>query len=229
MLFDNRRFLKNVFINKQLFVCYLYKYTIIGIIVGVVIKMKEKKNDLRVVKTQNLLYQTLVDLLKDKPFEEIKVSDICGTALINRSTFYAHYNDKYELLAAYINSLKDALTRELEKNNNISNSKEYYMEMIKLFLDHIEEKKNVYISVMINNQNSITMDILYDVISSDVTKRIQNDDLSTGGIPSGIISKFYIGAVLSVGLEWLRNSSKYTKEEIINYLDLLIPKDLNRK
>lgn len=187
--------------------------------------MKDKKTDLRVIKTQNLLYQTLVDLLKDKPFEEIKVSDICSTALINRSTFYAHYNDKYELLSSYINSLKDALTKELEKNENISTSKEYYMEMIKLFLDHIDEKKDVYISVMINNQNSITMDILYDVINNDVTKRIQKDDLNTNGIPSSIISKFYIGAVLNVGIEWLRNSNKYTKEEIINYLDLLIPDD----
>lgn len=191
--------------------------------------MKEQKKDLRVIKTQNLLYQTLVDLLKDKPFEEIKVSDICNTALINRSTFYAHYNDKYELLASYINNLKNALTKELEKNNNISNSKEYYMEMIKLFLDHIEEKKNVYVSVMINNQNSITMDILYEVINNDVTKRIQKDDFNTSGVPSSIISKFYIGAVLSVGLEWLRNNSKYTKEEIINYLDLLIPDDLKSK
>ncbi len=191
--------------------------------------MKEQKKDLRVVKTQKLLYQTLIDLLKDKPFEEIKVSDICNCALINRSTFYAHYNDKYELLASYINNLKDALTKELEKNSNISNSKEYYMEMIKLFLDHIEEKKNVYISVMINNQNSITMDILYDVINNDVTKHIQKDDFNTGGIPSNIISKFYIGAVLNVGLEWLRNSNKYSKEEIITYLDLLIPDDLNKK
>lgn len=191
--------------------------------------MRDKKTDLRVIKTQNLLYQTLVDLLKDKPFEEIKVSDICSAALINRSTFYAHYNDKYELLSAYINSLKDALTKELEKNENISTSKEYYMEMIKLFLDHIEKKKDVYVSVMINNQNSITMDILYDVINNDVTKRIQKEDLNLSGIPSSIISKFYIGAVFNVGIHWLRNSNKYTKEEIINYLDLLIPDDLSRK
>jgi len=78
---------------------------------------KEKnKKDLRVIKTENLLYTTLMDLLKEKAFEEIKVSDICSKALINRSTFYAHYNDKYDLLAEFINNLKNNLTLELNKN-----------------------------------------------------------------------------------------------------------------
>ncbi len=190
--------------------------------------MNEKKLDLRVIKTQNLLYQTLVELLKDKPFEEIKVQDICNTALINRSTFYAHYSDKYELLAAYINNLKNALKKELEKNNNISNTKEYYMEMIKLFLNHIDDKRDVYQSALVNNQNSISMDILYDVINNDVTRHIQ-EDVNQADIPSTVISRFYIGAVLNVGIEWLKSNNKYTKDEVIHYLDLLIPDDLNRK
>ena len=49
--------------------------------------MKEEKKDLRIVKTKNALYLALVDLMKDKTFEEIKVSEICNKALINRSTY----------------------------------------------------------------------------------------------------------------------------------------------
>mgnify|MGYP004660683401 FL=1 len=59
--------------------------------------MKEKK-DLRIIKTKIALYNALTNLMKNKTFEEIRVSDICNEALINRSTFYAHYEDKYELL-----------------------------------------------------------------------------------------------------------------------------------
>ena len=187
--------------------------------------MKEKK-DLRAIKTQNLLYNTLLELLKSSPFEEIKVSDICDKALINRSTFYAHYSDKYELLASYIDDLKNAFSLELEKNKNITNSKEYYLEMIKLFLDHIDEKKEIYLSVMMNNRNSITMDILYDVIDQDIKKRIIHDIPNNSKVPSDIIVKFYIGAVFNVGIEWLKNSNKYTKQEIMDYLNILIPNDL---
>ena len=68
------------------------------------------KNDLRVIKTKKNLYEALITLMKEKTFEEIKVADICKKALINRSTFYTHYQDKYELLYELINNLKEELS-----------------------------------------------------------------------------------------------------------------------
>ena len=50
-----------------------------------------KKDDLRIIKTKKALYNALINLMKNKTFEEIKVSDICNEALVNRSTFYAHF------------------------------------------------------------------------------------------------------------------------------------------
>lgn len=186
------------------------------------------KKDLRVIKTRNALYNTLVELMKEKSFEEIKVSDICNHALINRSTFYSHYNDKYELLADAIDELKNSLTTELSKNKNITNTKEYYLEMIKLFLDNIEKKRELYLSVMINNRNSIMADIIYDVLDHDVENRLKaSKEQDTNKIPISIVSKFYLGAVFNIGIEYLRNYTKYTKNDIINYLELLIPDNLN--
>lgn len=187
-----------------------------------------KSNDLRVIKTKNALYNTLIELMKDHAFEEIKVSDICTKALINRSTFYAHYNDKYELLKDMIDNLKDSLTAELKKNQNIGDTKDYYLEMIKIFLDHIESKRNTYISIMINNRNSIMFDIVYDVLDHDIKSRLKNDASSKKGIPSNIVAKFYIGAVFNVGLEYLKNNNNYSKEDILKYLDILIPNNLDR-
>ena len=89
------------------------------------------KVDLRIVKTKRALFSSLLDLMREKQFEEIKVNDICSKALVNRSTFYSHYQDKYELLSDCINNLKLSLTNELSKNKNINNTKEYYIELIK--------------------------------------------------------------------------------------------------
>jgi len=173
--------------------------------------------DLRVVKTRKNLYTALLELMKEKTFEEIKVLDICNHALINRSTFYAHYNDKYELLADLIEDLKNSLASELKKNKNISNTREYYLEMIKLFLAHIKENKEAYLAILIKNRNSITMDMIYDVLEQDI-------DLAK--IPARIISKFYLGAVVNVGMDWIRQNNSYTKEEMISYLSLLIPEKI---
>lgn len=184
------------------------------------------ENDLRVIKTKNALYTALQDLMKEKTFEEIKVADICAKALINRSTFYAHFQDKYELLASSINDLKTSLTNELNKNQNFNSTKEYYIEMIKLFLNHIEEKKDTYLAIAINNRNSILTDIIYDVMDNDIIAKLKEEKEEITKVPKHIIAKFYLGAVANVGIYWIYNLNKYSKEEMINYLTILIPNEI---
>lgn len=182
-----------------------------------------KKDDLRVIKTRKLIYQTLLELMKEKTFEEIKVSDICSKAMINRSTFYAHYEDKYELLIDFLSNLKEEFARELNESckENLS-IREYYIRLISLFLDHIDSKRDVYNSIMVNNRSSIMMDILLSVVNDDILKRFKENDINLK-VPTEVISKFYLGGVINIGMEWLSNSNKYTKEEILDYLKLLIP------
>lgn len=182
-----------------------------------------KKDDLRVIKTRKLIYQTLLELMREKTFEEIKVSDICSKAMINRSTFYAHYEDKYELLVDFLSNLKEEFAHELNENckENLS-IREYYIRLISLFLDHIDSKRDVYNSIMVNNRSSIMMDILLSVVNDDILKRFKENDINLK-VPTEVISKFYLGGVINIGMEWLSNSNKYTKEEILDYLELLIP------
>ena len=185
-----------------------------------------KKTDLRVIKTKNLIYNTLIELMKDKTFEEIKVSEICARALVNRSTFYAHYEDKYEFLVDFLDTFKDSLTSYLDTNNNNLNTKEYYMEMLKLLLTHIEDKKNIYSAIMVNNRNGVMMDIISDVVNKDIKKRVQESGLNKGTIPVDIVAKFYIGAITNVGIEWITDN-KYSREDILNYLEKLLPNNID--
>ena len=97
--------------------------------------------------------------------------------------------------------------------------------MIRLFLDHIENKRDIYSAIMINNRNSIMMDILSSVANNEVIKKMESSNVSTS-VPSNIIAKFYLGGVLNLGIEWLRDSNKYTKEEIVKYLEILIPENV---
>ena len=75
-------------------------------------KEKNKKNQYHHLNRDQRAQIEILINEKDKTFEEIKVSDICKKALINRSTFYSHYNDKYELLVDFINALKEEFVNE---------------------------------------------------------------------------------------------------------------------
>ena len=125
----------------------------------------------------------------------------------------------------FINSLKEEFINELSKNKNILNTREYYLEVIRLFLDHIENKKDIYNAIMINNRNSIMMDILSSVANNEVIKKMESSNISTK-VPANIIAKFYLGGVLNLGIEWLRDTNKNSKEEIIKYLEILLPENI---
>ena len=57
----------------------------------------EPKKDLRIIKTENNIRTTFIQLINEKDFNSITVQNILDRALINRSTFYNHYTDKYNL------------------------------------------------------------------------------------------------------------------------------------
>ncbi len=78
---------------------------------------KETKDDPRSKRTRRLLQTALNALMSEKKFSEISVQDITAKAEINRATFYAHFDDKYELLNAGIREtfrqlLQDKLPEE---------------------------------------------------------------------------------------------------------------------
>ncbi|WP_051023211.1 TetR/AcrR family transcriptional regulator [Nocardia pneumoniae] len=54
--------------------------------------------DRRVRRTRNLLHRALIELMLERGYDRITVRDILDRADVGRSTFYAHYRDKDDLL-----------------------------------------------------------------------------------------------------------------------------------
>ena len=186
-----------------------------------------EKTDLRIIKTKKILFDTLLKLMKQKNFDKIKISDICDEALINFSTFYAHYADKYELLDNLVEDLKLSLLKDLEENQNIISSKEYIMKLLSILIDHIDEKKEIYSAIILNNRNGFLIDFLVDIIERESSERLKNnDDIIKSQLPLDIIVKFYSGGLINICLSWLTQKDKYTKEELLEYINKLIPEKL---
>ena len=49
--------------------------------------------------TKNWIAGKMRELLKQKPLDKIRVTEICQAAGIERPTFYYHFRDKYDLVA----------------------------------------------------------------------------------------------------------------------------------
>ena len=182
--------------------------------------------DKRVIKTKKNLYEGLLEVMKEKEFEDIKISDICDKAITTRSTFYDHFSDKYELLNSLIKDLKDELSNSIDsKNKEVKSLKEYYFILIKLLLDHIDENAKIYNAILKKNNNSIVIDMLIDTVYKDIEKELDKYK-NNQDIPTEIITKFYVTAVSNICIDYIRYPNKYKKEDLITYFDKLIPNNI---
>lgn len=59
---------------------------------------RQSREDPRVTRTRNLIREAFATLAVQKRFSDIRIQDIAEQATINRTTFYAHFEDKYALL-----------------------------------------------------------------------------------------------------------------------------------
>ncbi len=60
--------------------------------------MTQPKTDPRVLRTRKLIMDSFIELSGKKEFKDITVKDITTEAMINRATFYYHFEDIYDLL-----------------------------------------------------------------------------------------------------------------------------------
>ena len=67
--------------------------------------------------TAELMNQALLSLLEKKDIEFITVTEITKKAGVNRSTFYLHYDNIYELLEETIENLNKQFVGSFELGN----------------------------------------------------------------------------------------------------------------
>src|SRR2546423_14941861 len=72
-------------------------------------------NDLRARRTRKWLQEALLELMKEKSFEDIQITELTGRAQVSRPTFYLHYRSKEELLLSHVDVIFEEFHREVAR------------------------------------------------------------------------------------------------------------------
>lgn len=145
--------------------------------------------------------QSLVKLMKQKPYNEISIIDICNTACFGRSTFYRHFsNNKDDLLYFicdyYWQAYKQAHKDEVEKDE------------AKALLNHIYNNKDFFLLLKKNNLLYLFYNIFYELMKP---KNVNYDKAS-------YIYSFFLGAYYGIIVKWLESDMDLTPIELENVL-----------
>lgn len=77
------------------------------------------REDPRVTRTRELIEQSFYELLMEKSLHALTIGDITERARINRATFYAHFEDKYDLYRHMVHStFEQILLKALDRQGN---------------------------------------------------------------------------------------------------------------
>ena len=191
-----------------------------------------KKEDLRIRKTRASLYKNFLQLMEEKSFEDISITDICKSSSINRSTFYDHFKDKYELLSGLMKDYKEEIKIHIETDKSFSNVKDYLLEIINLLLIYLEDNLKLYNTLsIIKKKNSLISDLLYDSLLETVTNYLKENYTNKSNISTETIAIFYVSGITNVITEALQNKKTFNREIIQDNLTELIqsPKYLQKK
>lgn len=81
--------------------------------------MSKAHNDRRSIRTKKLIRNALSELIEEKGFNDISITDLTTRADINRGTFYLHYMDKYDLLEQVENEIIQGLHEQTKDIDSI--------------------------------------------------------------------------------------------------------------
>jgi AcrR family transcriptional regulator len=165
--------------------------------------------DRRVQRTRDVLHQALISLMIQKGYEIITVQDIIDRANVGRSTFYAHYTGKQDLLISGLKNLsKNLLAYQRSALAQKGSFQERGFVFSLAFFEHVYSHRNVYHAIVGRQSGTVVFSefraMLGDLVRNEL-RTLGPNQLSD--LPRNAVIHFVVGAVMSVLTWWMGERS----------------------
>ncbi len=174
-----------------------------------------KKPDRRIAKTRTAIHRALLDLILEKRYDKITVQDIIDRADVSRSTFYAHFLDKEDLLMKGFSLFSDDLGTHLEEAEHVGEVEDHVLHSL-IFFRHAGTHQGLYKAMLEGGGADVLMETGRQHLMKNIEAHL--DEAFAGGetavMPIPVITNFLAGAMLSVLMWWLEEGQPYSPEEV---------------
>lgn len=165
-----------------------------------------KKVDRRVQRTRQLLREALVALIRERGFEALSVQDIIDRANVGRATFYAHFDNKEDLLLSGLDGLRSSL-KELQAQALAGEgaADERLFGFSRELFEHVDGYRDVFRAMAGDRSGALVRQafsrILVDLVRGDVGAMVSRS--GPGSAPSEGVVHFTAGALFGLLMWWL--------------------------
>lgn len=177
----------------------------------------EKKEYRSAARSRKMIRQAFFEILKEKSFEKITVTDIVKRADVNRSTFYAHYPDVMGVVEEIQEEILE-YTQNFMDNINFKdfyeNPKPHLQSIVKLVAENSELYRLLMTSVMATKQ----LDKLKYIIIERTLETLEGTNRFESRFELEFATRFFMGGVVDVYTQWLNGVIDCSLEDLTDQL-----------
>lgn len=188
--------------------------------------VQEALMDRRQKKTRAAIFKAFSALLSEKSYGRITVQEIIDEADVGRTTFYAHFETKDELLKALceelfghiIDSALDCThTHGLYLNGNVPESVFCHL------LQHLQENDNNILGLLSCESSEIFLRYFKDSLNELIRMQFVNQNRKKNtSIPQDFLINHISGSFVEMVLWWIKGHMKQKPEELDGYFRAVI-------
>ena len=174
--------------------------------------MKQRKTDRRSQRTYRLVSSALADLLIEKPYEKILVQDILDRAGIGRTTFYAHYFDKEDVLNSITEQELETLTHQIAH----ATARQRVIPSLELFEHAYHSEHQQFLALMRSRAGEPLWEALQTALCNAIEPALSTlcAERRSPPIPVPVVSQYLAGAFLTLFKWWVEASMPYPPEQM---------------
>lgn len=152
-------------------------------------------------------------LLSKKDFSAITVQEILEEALINRSTFYTHYADKYDLAKRMCQTLQQEFEVMIQ-NRFLQTEPEQIMESIEAVYQAVYEKRMIYLMLWQIHTEDIH---LYEDMSTYLSEQFLKSYIKAKNTPKAEYIANIYSVLIMTSIKWCIMHGVDNMQEIVSF------------
>lgn len=183
---------------------------------------QKKKEDLRVIKTRNAIQSAFREMICEMDYRDITIKGLTARALVNRKTFYLHY----ETLDDLLEELQDDIVDSFVSQKVSYSSREDIRKSIRFFFE--------YATGMPELNERLICSGSYAIIGENINRRIMEQRketnkyaFSTDELEDNLVFAYFSTNSIILYRQWVADGKKMPVEQLIQTATRLICEGLD--
>ena len=185
--------------------------------------MAERREYRSSIRSRRMIREAFLELLEEKEFGKITVTDITNRADLNRSTFYAHYPD----VLGVVEEIQDEIINrnmELVKQMKYRNILKDPMPYLNSICSTLEENIRLFKKLGHSADVHLHLDKYRLMIAEDIMKHEEIPEEIRNAPFFTIRIHFFVGGIMNTYQQWAEGKLNSTLTEISQEIASLIQK-----